>query len=404
MGVHEREIPVGVLFSRTGSYSVIGNEGYFGARIAIEDINASGSFDFRLRCIDVNPDGSAERYADLADHLLRNEGCRHIVGCQTSWSRKEVLPVLERHRSLLWYTTTYEGFESHDRVVYTGACPNQNVIPLFQHVVPNYGNRAFLVGSNYIWGWEINRIARELLAGYDGTVLGERYIPLGDEEITHLIAEIREKRPDFVLNNLIGNSSYAFLRAYAALALEDPFFHPSNCPVLSCNLTEAELSIIGPAAEGLISTATYFETLEGARNDAFVSRMRALRGEAVPVSAMFVGPYVATWSLAAAIKACGTADPDVVLEALPDLALTNPLGSVSIDRRTQHTVLTPYVGVVEQAGRGGRARFKVLEKDVKALAPDPYLVDFNPQQPALAEPHSHAPVPYDATPRFRVVK
>ena len=32
--------------------------------------------------------------------------------------------------------------------------------------------------------------------------MGERYVPIGDEDIDHLIDEIREKRPDFILNNL----------------------------------------------------------------------------------------------------------------------------------------------------------------------------------------------------------
>ncbi len=32
----------------------------------------------------------------------------------------------------------------------------------------------FLIGSNYIWGWEMNRVARDLIAGADGDVRGER--------------------------------------------------------------------------------------------------------------------------------------------------------------------------------------------------------------------------------------
>ncbi|MEJ8475400.1 transporter substrate-binding domain-containing protein [Roseibium algae] len=399
-----QDIPVGVLFSETGSYSVIGREGGLGASTAIDEVNASGEFDFTLRGVAADPGGDAERYAMLADQMMRNQGCAHIVGCQTSWSRKEVLPVLERQQGLLWYTVPYEGFESHDRVIYTGACPNQNVVPLFRYAVPAFGNRAFLTGSNYIWGWEINRIARELLTGVGGSVLGERYVSIGDNDIAHLIAEIRQKRPDFVLNNLIGTSSYAFLKAYRQLGDEDPYFRPPSCPVLSCNLTEAELSVLGRDAEGLISTSTYFQTLPTSENQSFMTRMRDLRGPDVQVSAMFVGPYLAVWLLARAIASTGSADPDAIIARLPKTSLMTPLGALQVDGRTQHTHLTPYIGVVEGAlAAASHPEFRLLGSLEAPLAPDPYLVDYDPQSAgALGHSSSVEPAP-DRFPGLRLV-
>src|SRR3546814_16003075 len=57
----------------------------------------------------------------------------------------------------------YEGFECCENVIYTGASPNQHIVPLFRYLLPRYGKRVYLVGSNYIWGWETNRTARELV-------------------------------------------------------------------------------------------------------------------------------------------------------------------------------------------------------------------------------------------------
>lgn len=373
-----RNIPVGVLFSQTGSYSEIGREAYWGARLAIDEVNASGEFGFNLVRVESDPAGLAETYASEADRMMRQEGCRHIIGTQTSSSRKEVLPVLERGRGLLWYAVPYEGFESHDRVVYTGACPNQGVVPLFRHVVPKFGGNAFLLGSNYIWGWETNRIARELLADCGGDVLGERYIAIGDENIAHLIAEIRETKPDFILNNLIGVSSYAFLRAMKDLARQDAAFLPERCPILSCNLTEAELPVLGTAAQGLISTSTYFETLETAENAAFLARMRGLREPGRAISSMFVGPYEAVWLLARAIEACGSADPAHVLEQICSRPQQTPIRQLTIDRSTHHAHLQPLIAVVETSGAAATPRFRITESLPGPLAPDPYLVDYAP--------------------------
>ncbi len=56
--------------------------------------------------------------------------------------------------------------------------------------------------------------------------------------MARLVAEIRATRPDFVLNNLIGASSYAFIKAYAELGREDPHFRRNAarcCPATSPN-------------------------------------------------------------------------------------------------------------------------------------------------------------------------
>lgn len=83
---------------------------------------------------------------------MHNTGARHIIGTVTSSSRKEVIPVLEKHGGTLWYALPYEGFEASDHVVYTHACPNQ-LLPLLDWALPTYGARAYLTGSNYMQGW-----------------------------------------------------------------------------------------------------------------------------------------------------------------------------------------------------------------------------------------------------------
>jgi len=43
------------------------------------------------------------------------------------------------------------------------------------------------VGSNYVWGWESNRIARELIELSEGQVLGEKYFRFGCTDFIPLI-------------------------------------------------------------------------------------------------------------------------------------------------------------------------------------------------------------------------
>ena len=156
-----RQIAIGLLYSRSGSYRLIAEACRTGALSAIALINGDPASDLTLIPDERDPGGNIDLYAPLCDDILRTTGARHVLGCVTSWSRKEVIPTLEARRGTLWYVVPYEGFEASDHVVYTHACPNQHLLPLLDWALPAQGRRAYLTGSNYIWGWEMNRLARD---------------------------------------------------------------------------------------------------------------------------------------------------------------------------------------------------------------------------------------------------
>ena len=93
-----------------------------------------------------------------------------------------MLPAIERRNGLLWYPSLYEGFEYSPNVIYTGASPNQNSFPLAEYLVRNHGRRVFLVGSDYVYPRESNRIMRDLIVAYGGEIVGEVYVPMEASE------------------------------------------------------------------------------------------------------------------------------------------------------------------------------------------------------------------------------
>lgn len=349
----KRVVEVGILFSRSGDYRLLSNASRDGVLAAIDTVNADRERSIRLVAHERDPEGNVERYGGLCAELLRNENATHIFGCTTSWSRKEVIPVMERHGGLLWYTCPYEGFEANDHVIYTHACPNQHIVPMLGYVLPRFGRNAFLLGSNYVWGWEVNRVARDLIGDVGGHILGERYLPIGDTDIGRLVEEIRAVRPSFILNNLIGQSSYAFLKAYAELGKTDPAFAAQKCPVISCNLTEPELPAIGAAGEGHLSVGPYFADPQA--------------DETAMPSSFPAAAYAAVLMLADAVEAAGTDDPATLRKMLDTLEYDTPLGRVRIDRQTQHTSLPVRIGQIENGA------FRTVWESRSLQTPDPYL-------------------------------
>ena len=266
-------IEIGVLFSTSGPYSAVGAEMLAGALMGIEEVNRSGEFDFELAATINDPGGDAVNYATAGREILSPGTVKHVIGCYTSWSRKEIIPVIEKYDALLWYPSHYEGFESCANTIYIGASPNQHIVPLARYMIQNHGANAYCCGSNYIWPWENNRVMRAMLNAAGGGVLTEKYLPIGSTDVDGFIDDIRRMKPDFIFNTLIGESSYEFFRKYYEVGLSDPTFRPETTPIVSCSLSEPELLQIGGlAAVGHIASSVYFETIDSQVNRSFIQR------------------------------------------------------------------------------------------------------------------------------------
>lgn len=359
-------VKIGILYSTTGPYGSMGRDARDGAEFAFHDYRQRGGE--RIEPAYFDPRADLAAYLEGARSLIRDEGCLHIIGTITSTARKEVIPLVEKHDGLLWYMCPYEGFEANENVIYIGGCPNQHLIPLFDYLLPRHGTRPYLVGANYVWGWEMNRLARELIHNAGGTVLGERYLPLEETAVERIVADIAEKRPSFVLNNLVGPSSYAFLAAMRALGARDPAFLPENCPVASCDLQECELSDIGAGvASGQLCAASYFDTLDTADNHAFKARLKDWSGGERIVSSLFASAYTAVSLCIAAIEAAGSDAPERVRAEVLARDWPSLFGDMRVDAATNHAALPFLLGRIND-GHG----FDVIAS-APALAADPYL-------------------------------
>jgi ABC-type branched-subunit amino acid transport system substrate-binding protein len=378
-------IPVGLLFSRSGSYAVLGSAMYSGAMLAIEEVNAEGQ-GFQFVPVPVNPGGRLVEYFDGARSLLV-DGVSHVIGCYTSSSRKEVLPLFEKHDALLWYPSHYEGFETSDNVIYTGAAPNQHIVPLTRFLLATRRRRGWLLGSNYVWAWENNRIMREALLAAGGAVLGERYFPVGDIDLQSVVGQILDAPPDFVFSTLIGASAYAFFQLLRAQAERRGIDQPQVCPVASCSLSEPELACIGPdAADGHISSSVYFSTIETPENARFLAAWHARFPDLGPTSADAEASYNAVHLLARAIGKAGGPGYEAVRSALASVRLAAPQGEVRIDQENRHAHLRPRIGLSRADGR-----FEIVAEYPGPVRPDPYLV----WEPVRARTDASAPTPAD---------
>jgi urea transport system substrate-binding protein len=81
---------LGILFSTSGDYGVLGRDCHDGAMTAIEELRGVSSVS--IEPVVGDPAGSGERYIELARKMLQEDGCRHVIGTVTSQARKDVTP------------------------------------------------------------------------------------------------------------------------------------------------------------------------------------------------------------------------------------------------------------------------------------------------------------------------
>ncbi len=362
---------IGVLFSQSGVTAGIERTQLHGTLLAIEEINAGGGVNGRaIEPLVLDPASDPVQFGALAERLLGENPIRVIAGCYMSSTRKAVLPVIERRNGLLLYPTLYEGFECSRNIIYTGAAPNQNDRQLADYMVSHYGSRVYLVGSDYIYPHESNRIMRDLIEQRDGRILAEKYVPLdaARKAFAPIIRDIQRKQPDVIFSTVVGQATRHLYQAYTEAG-----FDPARMPIASLTTTEAEVDAMGVAAAcGHLTAAPYFATLDTEANRRFVARYRQRFGAAERTNASCEAAYFQIHLLARALQATDCMDTDRLRQAMLGLEYEAPQGRVRIDPDNNHTYLWPRVGRI-----GADGRFAIVATAAAAVKPDPYQVDYD---------------------------
>jgi branched-chain amino acid transport system substrate-binding protein len=359
---------VGVLFSETGVRSAVERTQLQATLLAIDEINAAGGvLVLPIEPIHYDPKSNPKCFRALAERLLSVDRVRLVFGCYMSSTRKAVLPVIEAYRALLFYPTLYEGFEYSRHCIYTGAAPNQNSLQLARFLFKHYGNRFLLVGSNYVYPYESNRVMADLVRQSRGKIVDEIYLPLSAREADfgRTMQQITRTSPDVIFSTVVGSGTAALYRAYRAAG-----FDPVRRPIASLTTSEAEVAEMpAEVAEGHITAAPFFETLDTVAARRFVSAYKQRYGGDAPIPAAAEAAYFQVHLAAAAIARAGGSDPERVRQELGEIEFAAPQGRVRIDRENNHTYLWPRVARLDTGGR-----FQIVWNPGIRVRPDPYSV------------------------------
>src|SRR5262245_3056904 len=189
-------IKVGILHSLTGTMAISEKSLKDAELLAIEEINeAGGVLGKKIVPIVEDPESKFTTvFPDKAKKLLLNDNVAVVFGCWTSVSRKNVLPVFQKNNGLLFYPVQYEGNEASKNVVYTGAAPNQQIIPAVEWLLSKEGGekkKFYLLGTDYVFPRTANLIIVKYLESKGLKAVAEEYTPFEHKDYQNIIQNIK---------------------------------------------------------------------------------------------------------------------------------------------------------------------------------------------------------------------
>ncbi len=354
-------IKVGVLHSRTGTMAISERPVIDATLLAIDEINEAGGV---LGRPVEDGESEAATFATKATKLITEDKVSTVFGCWTSASRKTVLPVFEKHDRLLFYPIQYEGLEQSPNIVYTGAAPNQQIIPAVKWCVSFLKKKKFfLVGSDYVFPHAANAIIRDQAESLGVEIVGEEYLLLGSSDVADLTRKIVAAEPDAILNTINGDSNVAFFRSLRAAGVV-----PDKIPTISFSISEEELSSLSMKdLVGDYAAWNYFQSVDRPLNHEFVKRFQAKYGKQHVVSDPMEAAYFGVHLWAQAVKEAGSEDVAKIRQAIRHQSFDAPGGLVRIDPESQHTSKVFRIGRITPANH-----FEVVFSSDSPIAPNPY--------------------------------
>jgi urea transport system substrate-binding protein len=271
--------------------------------------------------------------------------------------------VFQRTRGLLWYPVQFEGNECSPNIIYTGAQPNQQILPALRWAQAKGYKKYFLIGSDYVFPRTANLILKKHIGKAGHVVSGEDYVPLGGTDFSAVIAKVKAAKPEIVFSTLNGDSNVAFFKQLAAAGLT-----AAKLPVMSFSIAEQEAQAMGPAlVNGSFAVWNYFQSLPSAQNKAFVAAYKKKFGAKAAITDPMVHGYANVYLWKAAVEQARSFDPAAVRKAAVGIAaIPSPMGPIKL-AANQSLVQAAYVGQLQPDGQ-----FKIISQSPAQINPEPY--------------------------------
>lgn len=377
---NDGEVKVGLLHSMSGSMAISEQAVLDAEKLAIKEINAAGGvLGCQIKYQEEDGASDPSTFATKAEKLVDQDGVSTVFGCWTSSSRKAVKSIFEDYDALLFYPVQYEGMESSSNIVYTGAAPNQQIVPAIEYLIDQGYKKFFLLGSDYVFPRTANMIITAQVEAAGLEVVGEEYAGMDQTDFAAIISKIEAAQPDVIINTLNGTGNVSFFKQ-----MSEKNYTSDDYMTMSFSIAEEEVATIGAdILKGHMVSWNYYQTTDTDKNEAFVKAYKGEYGEDRVTSDPAEAAYDAVYLWAVACEKAESFEVDDILKTIEagGISFDAPEGTVEIEGSNHHLSKPVRIGQIKEDG----LIYEVYATD-RAVTPDPYLETYDWAVAAGIEP------------------
>jgi branched-chain amino acid transport system substrate-binding protein len=261
------KVRLGLMLPYTGSYGQIGLTIENGFRMALDE--KGGKLGGReIEWFKVDDESEPSKGVENATRLVQRDKVDVLVGTVHSGVQMGIHKVARETGVLnlipnagAHVATRAQCAPNVFRTSFTNSQPTS---ALGKVMVDRGHKKAVWITWRYAAGDEAFEGFRDSYTKAGGTIVKELGLPFPNVEFQALLTEIASLKPDAVCCFFAGAGAAKFMKDYAAAGLK------GKIPLYGSGfLTEGVLDAAGPAAEGVITTLHYSDSLDTARNKNF---------------------------------------------------------------------------------------------------------------------------------------
>ena len=261
------KLRVGFMLPYTGTFSQLGVAIENGFRMAIDE--QGGKLGGReIEYFKVDDESDPSKGIENASKLVQRDKVDVLIGTVHSGVQMGIQKVARDSGVLSLIPNA--GVHAATRglcapnVFRTSFSNSQPTRALGQGMVAKGHKKAVWITWKYAAGDEAFEGFKESYTAAGGTIVKELGLPFPNVEFQALLTEIAALRPDAVACFFAGGGAAKFIRDYAAAGLK------SKIPLYGSGfLTEGVLEAAGSAADGIVTTMHYSDSLDTPRNKKF---------------------------------------------------------------------------------------------------------------------------------------
>jgi branched-chain amino acid transport system substrate-binding protein len=261
------KVRVGLMLPFTGTFAQLGVAIENGVRMAINE--KGGKLGGReIEWFKVDDESEPSKGVENASKLVQRDKVDVLIGTVHSGVQMGIQKVVRDSGTLCIIPNA--GVHAATRalcapnVFRTSFTNSQPTLALGKTMVDKGHKKAVWITWKYAAGDEAFEGFRDSYTKAGGTIIKELGLPFPNVEFQALLTEIASLKPDAVACFFAGGGAAKFIRDYAAAGLK------GRIPLYGSGfLTEGVLDAAGPAADGIITTMHYSDSLDTPRNKQF---------------------------------------------------------------------------------------------------------------------------------------